>query len=117
MIRLSMDYQINNKEQGKMKNKYTMIINSSKGDIYGNRYGYIDIVDNDTGKTKSYKTGWCDSGASNEKSIAHRLGDCNIVMRSDIPIRQFNRESKGLTHLNTSGNSVEKAEMIKELLK
>ncbi len=99
-----------------MKNKYTMIINSSKGDIYGNRYGYIDIVDNDTGKTKSYETGWCDSGASNEKSIAYSLGDCNIVMRSDIPIRQFNRESKGLPYLNTSGRNKECIKAIKKAL-
>lgn len=102
------------KREMKMKNKYTMIINSSKVDIYGNRYGYITINDNKNDKAASWQVGNIGSG-SNERSIAYDM-KANVVEYNDIPIRKFNRESKGFPYLNTSGRNEECIKAIKKAL-
>ena len=95
-----------------MKYHATLKAINSKADVYGNRYWMLTYIDHNTGNSWS---GTVSGDVSNIRALARtESGDWDRgVLHEEIemPIRAFNRLSKGLPYAGCSPEDIHRAIM------
>lgn len=99
----------------KTKPKIKFIVDTvmSKGDIYGNRYGYSVVTSTETNKGITFRT----PCHGNTTALLRRNWEWDEIWgtETELPIRQWNRASKGIDISITIGKDDEIMEKIMEL--
>ena len=81
---------------------------NSKSDMYGNRYFFMRYTDVKTGKTIE---GTISGDESNIRAIIREMGldyDQVYFNTIELPIREFNRQSKGLKYAGCCAEDIVK---------
>lgn len=90
------------------KLRYTLECVNSRADVYGNRYYGFIYTDHESGKqVRAMISG----GESNVNSIAYHMSgeqwvDDHIYTRYELPIREFNRLTKGWEYAGCRGDEL-----------